>query len=159
MLKSDRESIGMALGRLPSGCAILTIARGAQATGVLVSWVQQAAFEPPMVSAAIKRGRPVQCLLDSPGPFLLNILGENPTALFRHFGRGFTLQEDAFSGLAVEVTDWGPALKDAISVLACEVRVKIAAGDHDVYISEIVSANSIPKAAPYVHVRGSGLSY
>ena len=34
------------LGRLPSGLYVLTAGRGAAATGMLASWVQQVGFEP-----------------------------------------------------------------------------------------------------------------
>ena len=159
MLVSDREQIGIALGRVPSGCAILTVEHQARSTGVLVSWIQQASFEPLMVSTAIKRGRPVQSLLDASGRYLLNLLGENPTSLFRHFGRGFTLAEDAFAGLQTQPTSFGRLLPECIAALGCEIRSKMEAGDHDLYVSEVVAAHVAQRLNPYVHVRGSALTY
>jgi flavin reductase (DIM6/NTAB) family NADH-FMN oxidoreductase RutF len=46
-----------ALGRIPSGLFILTARRGTLETGMLASWVQQCSFDPPLVMAAIRRGR------------------------------------------------------------------------------------------------------
>lgn len=85
----DTEQIARALGQVPSGCFVMTVSNAGKATGLLTSWVQQASFEPPMVTVAVKVGRPVEQLLAASGKFVLNHIGENPLAMFRHFGRGF----------------------------------------------------------------------
>ena len=60
MTETDpHRQLASALGRIPSGLFILTARRGAAETGMLASWVQQCAFEPPHLSLAVKRGRPV----------------------------------------------------------------------------------------------------
>src|SRR5258708_39256125 len=93
--------LAAALGRIPSGVAILTARRGAQATGMLASWVQQCAFEPPSVSVAVKQGRPMNAWLTPGTHFVLNILGDGHKNLVAHFGRGFALDVPAFEGLEV----------------------------------------------------------
>jgi len=57
---------------------------------MLVSWVQQAAFEPPCVTVCVRDGRPALRLIEGAGQFLLNVMGEDPTALgfMAHGGRG-----------------------------------------------------------------------
>lgn len=147
------------MGRLPSGCAILTVAHAGNSTGVLVSWIQQAAFEPLMVTVAIKRGRPVQELLEAAGRFSLNLIGDDPKPLFRHFGRGFALGENAFSGLEILDSDYGPLLTSAIAHLGCQVRTRVPAGDHDLYLVEVIAASVSADAKPYVHSRSTGQSY
>lgn len=159
MLSTQRETIGSAVGRIPSGCAILTVQHAGRATGVLVSWIQQAAFEPLMLSVALKHGRPAQELIDAAGRFALNLIGEDPTSMFRHFGRGFGLDEDAFTGLQIEASDFGPLLQTAIAHLGCEVKSRVPAGDHQLYVVEVRAGWARPGAKPYVHTRNSGLSY
>src|SRR5205814_1867839 len=126
--------IGKALGRLPSGCAILTAAAGADRMGMLASWIQQAALDPPAVSVAVRKGRPVEPIIDAANRFVLNLIGEDPTAMFRHFGKGFGPGEDAFAGLATQPVDGGVALTNAIAVLSCRVTGKYDAGDHWLYV-------------------------
>ena len=64
MQTSDpQKNLASALGRLPSGVFILTLARDGVETGMLASWVQQCAFKPPMVSFVIQRGRAIADLL------------------------------------------------------------------------------------------------
>lgn len=157
---SEQEHIARALSRIPSGCSILTAVAGDRRTGVLVSWVQQAAFEPPMVSVGVKKGRPVEALIDESRQFVLNLLGENPSAMFKHFGRGFALEENAFAGLAVETVSGGVAIPDRVARLSVAVRQKVDAGDHWLYVGEIIDADGGAEGAkPYVHLRKNGLSY
>jgi len=158
-VESLAETIGAAVGLIPSGCSILTVAQGDRFNGMLVSWVQQAAFEPMTVSVSVKRGRPAQPLIDEAGRFVLNVVGEDPSAMFKHFGKGFAPDEDAFDGIRVASSDYGPLLPDCIAQLGCRVIHKVDAGDHDLYLARVESAFVTTDAKPYVHLRKSGLTY
>src|SRR5205085_6245954 len=63
------KRLAAALGRVPSGLYILTARHGDAETGMLVSWVQQRSFAPPLVSAAIQRGRDILSWLPDGAPF------------------------------------------------------------------------------------------
>ncbi|MCB9854016.1 MAG: flavin reductase family protein [Phycisphaerales bacterium] len=152
--------IARAIGRIPGGCSILTVRSGADRTGMLVSWVQQAAFEPPTVSVAVKSGRPIADLIDKARGFTLNLLGENPGPMFKHFGKGFAPGEEAFAGLETTDVEFGVAIPDRIAVLSCKLVARQKVGDHDVLFGEVVEAaadESLPP--PYVHIRKSGANY
>jgi len=154
------EQIAKAIGRIPSGCAIMTAKAGERAMGMLASWVQQAAFEPPMITVAVKKERAIVDLVDASGRFALNLLGEDPTAMFKHFGKGFAPDEDAFAGLDTETVEGGIAIADRIACLSVAVRHKQDAGDHWLYIAEVTTASTggdLQK--PYVHIRKNGMSY
>lgn len=158
-MDTAQETIGVAVGMIPSGCSILTVADGDRRTGMLVSWVQQVSFEPPAVSVCVKRGRPAEDLIDAAGRFVLNIVGENPTPMFKHFGKGFGLDEDAFEGVDVASSDHGPVLTACVGQLGCRVTDKVSTGDHDLYVATVEAAAATPNARPYVHLRKSGLAY
>ncbi len=159
MNEQEQSSIAAAIARIPSGCSILTAEHDGRATGTLVSWVQQAAFEPPAITVCLKRGRAVGELIDASGRFTLNVIGEDPSKMFKHFGKGFSLDEDAFAGLQTEPTPYGPRLSDAIAHLGCRVMQKVAAGDHDLYVAQVATGTAAKGKGPYVHIRKSGLSY
>ncbi len=156
---SSKEQIGAALGRIPSGACIATAAHQGESNGMLASWIQQVGFEPPMVSLAVKKGRPIEPLIDGSSGFVLNVLGEGDTALFKHFGKGFAAGADAFAGIDCEPTPSGPGLTGAIARLECKVTAKHPAGDHNVYFGEVIGAVADDQAKPYIHVRSTGLSY
>ena len=153
------DSIPAALGRIPSGCAILTAKAGNKRTGLLASWLQQAAFEPPMFSVAVRAGRPIEALIDQSAHFIANVLSETPGPMFKHFGKGFGPDEDAFAGLNVQEHPAGIIIPDQIAWLAGKVRAKHPAGDHFLYFAEIIDAGATDGAKPYVHLRKNGLSY
>lgn len=158
-LRAGEDAIGAALGRIPSGCGILAVRHQREATGVLVSWFQQASFDPPVISVAVKKGRYVEKLLEESHQFVLNLIGEDPTALFKHFGKGFEPDEDAFVGLNPQETPFGPMLPSAIAGLGCEVADTMEAGDHRLYLGRVKAALGDAGKQPYVHLRRSGLSY
>jgi len=97
----SKKSFDAVLGRVPSGIFILTVGSGARATGMLSSWVQQAGFEPPMVSVGVKFGRYVCDWITDGQPFVLNLVGESQTWLMKHFSKGFEPGVPAFDGLAI----------------------------------------------------------
>src|SRR5579859_3729263 len=121
-----------ALGRVPSGLFIITAAHGYQNTGMLASWVQQCSFDPPQVSFAIQRNRPVIAWLEDGAPFVINILDDTQTDMIAHFGRVYDLDAPAFTGLEIESSSLGPPiLTEALAYLECKVAGHFQAGDHD----------------------------
>src|SRR5436309_12494633 len=123
--------LASALGRIPSGIFVLTVARNGVETGMLASWVQQCSFEPPQVSVAIRRDREIVPLLAEGAAFTLNILEASQTDMIVHFGRGFALGQDAFVGIDVRrEPPRGPVLAEALGYLECRVIGQVPAGDH-----------------------------
>ena len=158
-LRQERSAVGEALGRIASGCFILTVQDERRSTGVLVSWVQQAAFEPPMVTVCLRSGRPAGALVEASGRFLLNVIGADPKPMFKHFGKGFSLDQDAFAGLTIEPTSYGPLISGCPAHLACRVIQNVRAGDHDLYVAEVEAGRVDESAQPYTHLRANGFSY
>jgi flavin reductase (DIM6/NTAB) family NADH-FMN oxidoreductase RutF len=154
------KQLAAALGRVASGLFILTARHGTQETGMLVSWVQQCAFEPPHVSIAIKRGRPISDWLEPGAAFTLNILDDTQTDMIVHFGRGFQLQEPAFTGLdVIRPGDGAPVLEEALAYLECRCMSRQVVGDHDLVVAQVAGGRLLGEGHPIVHVRKSGFHY
>jgi flavin reductase (DIM6/NTAB) family NADH-FMN oxidoreductase RutF len=158
---SDRhKQMVAALGRIASGLFVLTARRQEQETGMLASWVQQCAFEPPEVTVAIRRDREILSWLTDGGPFTLNILDDSQTDMISHFGRGFVLSEPAFTDLEVERPDGGaPVLTEALGYLTCEVAGRCRTADHELLIARVTGGRLLSEGHPMVHVRKSGAHY
>lgn len=155
------HNLGAALGRIPSGLYILTAGRDGRSTGMLASWVQQAGFEPLMLTVAVRRDRYVADWIAESGRFTLNQVAAGNKTLLKHFGRGFGPDEDAFAGVALRDADpSGPVLADAMAYLAAEVAGSIDGGDHRIFLARAVRGERLdPEAEPMIHVRKSGLHY
>ncbi len=79
--------------------------------------------------------------------------------MFKHFGKGYPPGEDAFAGLSVRDTGFGPLIESCIAHLGCEVKDTVSAGDHNLYVGEVVAGGVVEGAKPYTHLRKNGLSY
>lgn len=158
--EDGQRQLSAALGRLPSGLFILTARRGEAETGLLTSWVQQAAFDPPTISVAIKNGRSILAWLTESAPFTLNILDHTQTDMVAQFGRGFSLEEPAFEGLDVEHPDDGAAvLSEALAYLQCLVTRRFSVGDHELLLARVTGGKLLGEGQPMVHIRKSGMHY
>jgi flavin reductase (DIM6/NTAB) family NADH-FMN oxidoreductase RutF len=155
-----QRQLAAALGRIPSGLFIVTSSHQGQETGMLASWVQQCAFDPPHLSLALKRGRPLHKWLTEGAAFVVNVLDDTQTDMVAHFGRGFSPEQPAFEGLEVERSgERPPVLKDALAYLECRMVGHLMVGDHDVFLGQIVGGRVLNEGHPMVHVRKSGLHY
>lgn len=158
-----REAIGRVLGRTPSGIFVLTAADGnGNETGLLVSWVQQASFEPPMVTVAVNRERYLHQWLEGSPRMAINLVGESQSSLLKHFARGFEPGQPAFNGLEIRRGTTGvPVLASALGTLEGRVAGQMEAGDHVIYLLEIshASLGDAIDEQPMVHVRKSGFRY
>uniref|UniRef100_A0A7C4QQD4 Flavin reductase n=1 Tax=Schlesneria paludicola TaxID=360056 RepID=A0A7C4QQD4_9PLAN len=159
-----REVIGEVLARTPSGLFILTAkAADGRETGLLTSWVQQASFEPPMVTVAVHRKRFLHDWLRDAPQIALHLVGDGQKQLLKQFSRGFGPDEPAFAGLHVQHLPNGvPILTEALGYLAGRVTGQLDTGDHVVYGVEITAAGTGPDFAslrPWVHLRKNGFNY
>jgi flavin reductase (DIM6/NTAB) family NADH-FMN oxidoreductase RutF len=154
------KEIAAAVGRIPSGLFIVTVARAAAETGFLASWVQQCSFEPLMVSVAVKNGRAISDWLTPEISFVVNVLEEDQTDLLVHFGKGFAMNEPAFNGLEVDRSLAGaPVLSDALAFLDCRVAGRFRTGDHELFTGTVIGGRVLAEGRPMVHVRKNGSHY
>ncbi len=164
MPQDKNSDLAQVLGRIPSGVFVLTCGDGnGHTTGMLASWVQQAAFEPPMISVVVKNSRYVNDWLAQTGRAVVNVLSESQKQLLGHFGRGFEPDQPAFEGLETTAGETGlPILSDSLGYLEGEVTESVAAGDHRVYLLTITAAGSGSRLAdetPMIHIRKNGFNY
>ncbi len=156
---ASQDQRAIAVARIPSGVAILTARYESDSTGMLASWIQQASFSPLMVSVCVKRGRPIESLIDRANSFVLNVLGEDPKEMFKHFGRGFAPGQPAFTGVESRVTDYGVRLDAAIASMECRLVSKTEAGDHTLLLGEVVDGDGDATVRPFVHLRKTATGY
>jgi flavin reductase (DIM6/NTAB) family NADH-FMN oxidoreductase RutF len=151
-----------ALGKVPSGLFVLSIGHGDDAFGMLVSWVQQAGFDPPALTVALRLDRPVVDRATQAGAFTLSQLPEGGKSLLRHFARGGTGDVPIFEGIARrEVPDSiGIVPEGAMAYLDLTIVGHVDSGDHRVVLATINRGEILDAtAAPMVHIRKSGGHY
>lgn len=153
----NKKQLGKALGRVASGLFIVTAKCEDKEDAVLASWVNQCSFDPPAVTIALGTLRAARLLLEGSGAFIVNVLPKDDMSLLKHFSRP---PEDIFKGLKTRKgLDGIRILSDAVSYLECEVAQAMQAGDHVLYVGEIVGGKILKGGDPYIHVRDNGFNY
>ncbi len=155
-------AIGKALGRITSGLFILTaLDDDATPVAVLVSWVQQAAFEPPSISLALTRDRGGRDVIEKTKRFALAVLPQDDLSLMKKYARGVKPGENPFDGLELTKTTGGlPIPATALAWLECMVTSVCDFGaDHDILLATVVAGEVLREGAGYAHQRKSGLRY
>ena len=157
----DKESVGRAIGRLGSGVHVVAMNRNGERDGLLTSWIAQAAFEPPMISLAVKKGRPILSKLPEGATFTVSVLSKSNMDIYKNFAKPFTPDLNRFEGLKVEEdTQGNPYFSDAVAYMSCIIRGRVEAGDHFVLVAEIVAGAGLQtEQEPMIHLRKNGFQY
>jgi flavin reductase (DIM6/NTAB) family NADH-FMN oxidoreductase RutF len=159
--KQTKKAIGEALGRIPQGLFVLTAAYEAQQLGVMVSWVQQVSFEPPMVLIALRKGRGIVPLIHESHAFALNQLDKQDRVSRRKFIESKVTNEDRLEAMdIVHKATGAPVLAKALAFLDCElVRHMDIDGDHDLYIGLVREGGLLHSGDVEVRLREDGFTY
>ena len=159
------DAVGLAMGRLPSGLFVLTAASGEQRMGIVVSFVQQACLNPPMVTVAIAKGRPIMPLISESRQFGLCQLAQDDRVMARKFAKfnNAAITEDPFLGfeLIQGVMPKLPILANTLAYMECELVSHMdIEGDHDLFIGAVRGGRLRQSdSQPLIRLRDSGQDY
>ena len=153
------EGLKAALGRIPSGLYAVGALHEGRRVGMLCSFIEQAGFEPPMISIALGKDRPLRDTVERGALFSVNILGAEDKKILSAFASG--REDDPFAAFTLVENGHGlPQLADALAWMACRARGSVPAGDHVVYVAEVVEGCLHREGAePMIRVRKNGFAY
>ena len=129
------------LRMIPYGLYVLTARTEDGVSGATVSWLSQTSFDPPRIIVALRSESGIWHRVQDAGQFVVNVLGtgQKPlaAAFFRHVEpEGSTLGGAAFH----EGTTGAPILDEAPAYLECRVIEVLEAGDHTLFLADILEA-------------------
>ena len=154
----NKNQVGKALGRIPSGLFIVTAKFKDKEDAVLASWINQSAFDPPEVTISLGQMRNARLLIESSEAFIINVLGKESKNLMKHFFKSH--EGSVFKGLKTRKGIEGiRILTDAVSYLECRLSDAVVSGDHVVYFGEVVGGKILKGGEPSLHVRDNGFNY
>jgi flavin reductase (DIM6/NTAB) family NADH-FMN oxidoreductase RutF len=157
--------LAAALAALTTGIYVLTVRAGDRQHGMSSSWATQVSGTPLLVMAAVDRQHfTYQLILDS-GAFALNIVGTQSKQLEDYFYSARSRRPDNLAPFALDTGVTGtPLLRDALASLDCRVVSTHAAGDHVLFVGEVVEARLrttdrplTSQELPYVYLGGNVL--
>jgi flavin reductase (DIM6/NTAB) family NADH-FMN oxidoreductase RutF len=160
MDEQQKLAIGKALGRVPSGVFILSAKHNDESAAMMASWVQQASFQPPTVSIAIAKGRPISELIRASRRLALSIVPQGDKTLMKRYAKAKPL-DDPFAGVNTQPAPSGvPILADALAFLDCElIQIADFGGDHDLFLAKITAGEQLRDGEAFNHQRGNGFHY
>lgn len=130
-----------ALAALTTGIYVLTVRAGERQHGMSSSWATQVSGDPVLLMAAVDQQHFTHGMMLDSGAFALNIVGKRSKHLEDYF---YSAQSRRLHNLEPFVLETGvtgtPLLRDALASLDCRLVSTHAAGDHTLFIGEVVDA-------------------
>ena len=150
----DPSEFRRVLGHFPTGVTIVTT-RDEQGgpCGLTVSAFASVSLDPTLVLVCIERNSDSHDCIQRAGVFAVNVLEEGKgESLSRRFATWGV--HDKFVGLAFgDQLTGAPVLEAALAWVDCRVTQLHPAGDHTIFVGEVVAADA-REGRPLVYYRG-----
>jgi flavin reductase len=138
----------------PTGVAVLTIELEGKRLGLTVGSALWLSTEPPLAGVAVSRAAAMHELLAEAGAFALSLLAGDQEAIAQHFARGVP-------PIAMwEGVEWrpgttgAPLLDGSLGWVECRVADRFPAGDHTLFVGEVVSSERGRSTSALVYADG-----
>ncbi|MFH1091360.1 MAG: flavin reductase family protein [Pseudomonadota bacterium] len=136
------------LKTITTGVYVLTAQNQEKMNGSAVTWVTPVSYDPLLIMVSLAGLRYSHELVKASGYFGLNVLSSDQVELARHFGLLTARETDKLAGIAFSTSEHGlPILDEARAYLECRVVGSYPAGDHTLFVGEVVSATMFRDAA------------
>jgi flavin reductase (DIM6/NTAB) family NADH-FMN oxidoreductase RutF len=145
-----------ALGSFATGVTVITTRGEDHLFGMTANAFSSVSLEPPLVLVCVISGTEGARVIQQNGVFAVNILGSAQEAISRYFAskerpRGL----DAFREVEHSVAVTGAPILDGITgFLDCKLHATHEAGDHVIFIGEVLALGSDPEVKPLLFAGG-----
>ena len=148
----SRKEIDETFRKVTNGVYVITTKHADKINGMTAAWVTRVSFVPPLVSISIGKTRFSHDLIKNAGVFAVNILKEGQVEIGKHFGFQSGIKVDKFAAIQYDTKATGsPILKDTGGYLDCKVVSSFEAGDHTIFVGEVLDASVDKDAKPLVY--------
>lgn len=137
-----------------SGVTVVTMQADDLAHGLTVSGFVGLSLEPPLVLISIGQELHSHTLLNKSRAFAINFLRADQRDLSDKFA-GRWGDVDRFSGVSWRTVDTGsPVFDECAAWMDCRIVSSYQAGDHTIYIGEVVASGVTDGAPPLLYWNG-----
>jgi len=149
----DASEFRRILGHWGTGVAVVTTRLpDGRPWGLTANAFASVSLEPPLVLVCVDLTSDTHAGLRAAGVFAVSVLAADQERLARRFADGQV--GDKFEGIAWRVeTSGAPVLEDVTAWVDCRVHAEHPAGDHSIFVGEVV-AGGAAGAAPLLYYRG-----
>ncbi len=130
------------------GVYIITVRTKERINGMTAAWVSQVSFKPLLLMVSIAPQRFTHNLIKEAGFFAINSLDKDMQNLAAVFGFKSGRKVDKFQNVPYfNAPNGSPIIEGSIAFFECKVKETFAAGDHNLFIGEVVAAELLKKDA------------
>lgn len=141
------------LGHWVSGVAVVATKLGeGRLCGLTANAIASVSLQPPLVLVCVEQNADSHDCIHQAGFFSINVLEDNEELLARRFAAWEV--NSKFEGVAFHTEATGaPILDDALAWCDCRVFAEHAAGDHTIFVGEVIAGDA-REGTPLIYYRG-----
>lgn len=125
--------------RLATGVTVITVRDGDIVHGMTANTFTSVSLTPTLVLISIMNDSVTHRLLERAGSFGVNILSSAQRGLAERFAHQAPMPPDPFADIPYQVKKTGaPIFEDCIAYVDCQVVAAHNAGDHTLFIGEVL---------------------
>jgi flavin reductase (DIM6/NTAB) family NADH-FMN oxidoreductase RutF len=148
-----------ALEALTYGLYVIGCSRGDRKHAVMVNWLTQVSFEPPLVALALMKEALSTQMVAEGGVFSVNVPGADQVAFAKAFIRRPAHEGSRLAGYEFYTQTTGaPIFRDALAFVECSVVARLDHGDHILFVGEVIDAGVRHQADPLT-LRSTNMHY
>ncbi|MDR7521666.1 MAG: flavin reductase family protein [Armatimonadota bacterium] len=148
-----------ALDLMTYGLYVVGTHRGEEKHAVMVNWLTQASFDPPLVVLALMKEALSTEMVAETGQFSVNIPAADQAAFAKTFIRRRPREGNRLGGYEFYTKSTGaPIFTDALAFFECRVVATVDRGDHLIFVAEVIDAGVHREGDPLT-LRATGMHY
>lgn len=151
-LKFGSKDLRNVLGAFPTGVTIVTTGGEDEPYGMTANAFTSVSLDPPLVLVCVNRRAQASELIPRNQAFAVNILTADQEPLSTYFASSSRARgREAFAEIPHRsVVTGSPVIEDAAAFLDCRLASRHEAGDHNIFVGEVVAIGLDPEAIPLV---------
>ena len=150
-----KDDFRKAMGRFATGVTVITTGADGEVHGMTANAVTSVSLEPMMLLLCVDKDADSHELLSRAGVFAVNILSDNQQEISNRFAIKDDADTHGLDGVPHTIGKTGaPILEGALAYLDCRTVTEQEAGDHTIFIGEVVDAGFEDDGSPLLFYSG-----
>jgi flavin reductase (DIM6/NTAB) family NADH-FMN oxidoreductase RutF len=139
-----------------SGVAVITVAWDGILHGMTITSFTIVSFRPLAILVCVHNLCRTHRLIQASSHFAVNFLTDNQYELSDRFAGRQPQIEDRFTGIdTVTGVTGAPLFTDCLAWLECRVTASHTAGDHTIFVADVITGNTGTSGRPLIYYQGA----
>ena len=143
--------------RVPAPVVVITARGETEARGITIGSFTSVALDPPLVSFNVGRESRMYDVMEACSRYVVHVLSEEQVHLAKRFAVPGLTGEEQFQAVSsfTQAGEGPPLLADVSARLHCVPQDAIEAGDHTLYVGQVVEIDRPPDAGAVLYYQSS----